>query len=134
MGGHNTLMVINAHLESSQEKFSSRAAQVHSALEKAVRRNPNASLILAGDFNPGSDSSLCGVLRDHEWHSLPLASAYEHPAAASTSPVVDATFRVNGHGYLIDHIWYRYSHLQLCKLLQPLDADARSTSLGPNAL
>eukprot|EP00931_Biecheleriopsis_adriatica_P088903 TRINITY_DN63127_c0_g1_i1.p1 TRINITY_DN63127_c0_g1~~TRINITY_DN63127_c0_g1_i1.p1 ORF type:complete len:471 (-),score=38.73 TRINITY_DN63127_c0_g1_i1:386-1798(-) len=132
--GSQALIVINAHLESSQEKFSSRAAQVHSALEKAVRRNPSASLILAGDFNTGADSSLCRVLREHEWHFVPLASAYEHPAADGTSPVVDATFRVNGHGYLIDHIWYRHSHLRLCKLLQPLNADARAASLGMNAL
>jgi len=131
--GKNALTVVNAHLESSQQKFSSRASQINSALEKAMRRDPKASLILAGDFNTGADSSLCRVLREHEWHHFSLASAYEHPAASSTSPVVDATFRVNGHAYLIDHIWYRYGHLQLCKLLQALNATDRSTSLGPDA-
>jgi len=130
---NNTLTVINAHLESSQEKFSGRAAQVHSALEKAGRHDPGASTILVGDFNTGADSQLCKVLREYEWHGFAMASAYEHPDAESTSPVVDATFRANGHSYLIDHLWYGHGQLQLCKVLQPLNAEARSISLGPNA-
>jgi len=130
----NSLIVINAHLESNQEKFHARASLVHSSLSKAVRRNPSASLILTGDFNTGADSSLCEVLREHNWFGIPLASAYEHPAASSTSAVVDATFRVHGHSYIIDHIWYQHSHLQLKQLLQPLSAQARAASLGPTAL
>lgn len=120
------IVFINAHLEATQSKTGTRAQQVHSSLERAAKTSSEAAVVLAGDFNCGGDCQLAAVLRCEEWHGFRMASAYEHPAAETTSPAVDATFSVLGHSYLIDHIWYRSSHLRLRALLQPLLQEERA--------
>jgi len=83
--------IINAHLESSPAKCQARASQLHSALGKVAQRGADAT-ILGGDFNTGTDSPIHAVLRNHTWHGLALAAAYEHPAAAATSRHLGSPF------------------------------------------
>ena len=88
------------------------------------RANQRTGICMVGDFNTGAESTLCSVIRE-EWRGRTLASAYEHPSAAATTPVVEATFAAAGRRYLIDQVWYEPSMLQLKGVLQPLTQNER---------
>lgn len=103
---------------------------MHSALGKVAQRGANG-VILGGDFNTGTDSPIHAVLRNHIWHGLALAAAYEHPAAAATSQATECTFAaVGGHRYSIDHLFYSHCTLRPTVLLQALTDELRQECLG----
>jgi len=123
------IVVVNAHLHVSQSK--TRAEQIDKCLKRVAEKNPDAALVLAGDFNSGPESCLANVLRSYQWRGYGLASAYQHPGAEHTSPVADGTFVADGARFFIDHVYYQYTRFRLQSLLQPLLEPARRASLGP---
>jgi len=126
---------INCHLESSPsaEGAEKRSRQLFSAIKSVTRQQNDspAAVLIGGDFNTGPDSSVAAFLRQRTF----FASVYEHPKAAHTSPVTEATYAIAGHFYMIDHLWYESGALELHAVLQPLlenERLVRGSSVLPN--
>ena len=132
------LALANVHLQKGNTVCDAtvRANQIDSMfyhIQKATakskpgvrREDQRTGICMAGDFNTGAESALCSEIRE-EWRGRTLASVYEHPSAAATTPVVEATFAAAGRRYLIDQVWYEPSMLQLKGVLQPLNQDERA--------
>jgi mRNA deadenylase 3'-5' endonuclease subunit Ccr4 len=144
--GQTWFAAANVHLEAAKSARNTRARQLNSALEciaswqRPTSQHPApVAVLLGGDFNTGSDSSLLHVLRDRSlqgsWHGHRLAVAYEHPAAAQTLPATCGTVIFPDRRETIDHILYSHQSLKLRALLNPIDQEelAQSFGSGPNA-
>jgi len=91
-----------------------------------AKRWPDAPLLVGGDFNAFPNSGLADVLRSDGWHGFNLAGAYDHPAAADLTPVIEATSAESTCRLVLDHLYYRCPHFRLAGLVQPLVGTERS--------
>jgi len=124
------VVVVNVHLEASQSAAAARnrARQINSPLRWAAEQATGVPILIAGDFNTGSDSALLQVLRSECWHGHDLAAAYEHPSASDTLPVCNASMASHDARLLIDHIFYSHTQFELECILEPFDdAEAKAS-------
>ena len=126
---HNTVTIINAHLQASAGNEAIRARQLNSALKFSHETFPQSPIIIGGDFNSVSSSFLHFVLRTHTWHGQQFASVYEHLTGNHTMPVNGATFLANSRRYIIDHLLYNPHGFILRSILDPLNDKQREHAL-----
>jgi mRNA deadenylase 3'-5' endonuclease subunit Ccr4 len=121
------LMVLNVHLDAArnQKGQEMRARAMDFALERLAMQLPGGPLLVASDFNVNPDNTIVAVLREHPWRGFQLASAYEHPAAGTTSIVLEATCAIRPYRDFFDQMWYCHNHLRLRLVLQALSTDER---------
>jgi len=116
----------NVHLYggSSPDAAQIRAKQVDNVLRKVRARCRGGcgepTLVLAGDFNTGTQSSLHATLRSRDWHGFALASVYGHPDAAVTTPASVGSFFAPGPRWALDHIFYSHATAELRCVMEPL--------------